>query len=565
MTVLDVLNAHGIPYDHKETENVYIDCPECGKLNLSISIFSGVWHCWTTDCEEKGFRGVFPLLADKLKITLTEPLSTSSPPPKNTSLSEEDAKAIIMSNGNKPEVIEFAVSRGLDPSFVLAQGVGYEPKVKAIVLPFRTPTGELIGAKYRGLNGDQWIKGKQPDLYLLDPTDLAKEKVIVVEGEIDALTLKQLGIPCVATLGAGKDRGLGLLAKCRQIYLGYDMDAPGEAGVEKAVLALGRQRCKRIRWLDKDPNDMLKAGATPEQILQCIKDATSLSDTIKSKNARDTLMSYITGLEKAPLRRRSWGYPRLDSFTKGLGGGEFIGVLAEAGTGKTTFVLQVVANLLDQGYRCGIGSLEEHIENEITPKLFSTIIGRNIGMGGLTREEAERHAERMSKVQLYPGDGELNDVVDWVRECYYVHDVKFIAIDYLQLMCADEKDVQQIKDICYTFKKLVKECPELTILMVIQPKQKQRTRLKDGSEAAGLKLEGADARGGSAINQSVDKMLTITGVANEPNLTQYEYTKVRGHLNVSKREWLNKFTQLEYDHATLRMREVEHLRYGGAG
>ena len=76
-----------------------------------------------------------------------------------------------------------------------------------------------------------------------------------------------------------------------------------------------------------------------------------------------------------------------------------------------------------------------------------------------------------------------------------------------------------------------------------------------------LKLDGKSARGGSAINQTVDAMLTIKGVDGQPNITQYEYTKVRGHLNVDKRDWLNKFTQLEYSHDTLRMTEKVSMVY----
>jgi hypothetical protein len=99
--------------------------------------------------------------------------------------------------------------------------------------------------------------------------------------------------------------------------------------------------------------------------------------------------------------------------------------------------------------------------------------------------------------------------------------------------------------------------------MIIQPKQRQKAFTKDGKEAKPSRMDGSDARGGAAINQSVDAMLTIKSVDNHPNLTQFEYTKVRGHLRVSKRDWVNQFTQLEYDHATLRQTEVNHLTYGG--
>lgn len=565
MNVLDTLAAAGLAAKRKERNNVYLECPQCGKDNLSVCLYSGVWHCWTTECEVRAFRGVFPDLAQIFKFQVPENLELAAPPQEDKTLSEDAIRAILHSNTNKAEVIQWAVSRALDPTFVIAQGVGYDANLRAIVFPFRDLKGNLIGAKYRGVDRpDQWIKGVEPEIYVLDTSDLKQEKIVIVEGEVDALTLKQIGIPCVATLGAGKEKGFGALARVRQVYLGYDMDGAGDAGAEKAAAALGRYRCKRISWGDKDPNDMLQRGATPEDILKCVREATSMATDLKSKSAKETLSEYLTQLQKAPKKRLSWGYPRLDSFTHGIGGGMYIGVLAEAGTGKTTFILNAARNLAFQGVNVGIASLEEHAINEITPKLAAIIAGRNPGTQGFFfPQEVDGMQAELSRIQLYDGDEQVESVVEWIRECYFTHDVKAVFIDYLQLMVPDEKDVQQLKEVCYTFKKLVKEMPELMIVMIIQPKQKQRMFTKDGKEAKAMRMDGSDARGGAAINQSVDAMLTIKGLEHHPNTTQFEYTKVRGHLRVSKRDWLNQFTQLDYDHATLRQVERVDLIYGG--
>lgn len=567
MTVLEFLSNSGIHFDRKETDNAYVECPDCGKLNLSVNVFSGAWHCWTSECKERGNRGNLPLLAQKLNIPIEGISIEAAPaPPRDKTLSKEDADRIKFSNQNKAEIIQWAATRGLDPTFVLEQGVGYDKDKRAIVFPFRNPKGELIGAKYKSLdNGDQWIKGQEPELFLLDPYDLQREKIIVVEGEVDAYTLKMCGLPVGATLGASKDKGFNLLAPHRQVYLGYDMDDAGEIGAEKAAQSLGRYRCRRVSWTSKDPNDMLKEGRSKEDILECVKTAKILATDLKSLGAENALIQYMTSLSKKKTKRLSWGYPQLDALTNGLGGGEFIGVLAEAGTGKTTFILNVARNNAHAGVNVGIASLEEHNVNEITPKLTAAMVGRNPGTGSFSEEEIASIRSELGRVQLYDGDEHVQGVVSWIKECYHVHDTRLIFIDYLQLLIGDEKDVQLVKEVCYTFKKLVKAMPGLCIVMIIQPKQKQRARLKDGTEAKSMALEGADARGGAAINQSVDKMLTIEAVVGHPNITQYKYTKVRGHLHVSKRAWLGKLVQLEYDHATLRQQEVpaQQVYYGG--
>lgn len=562
MNVIELLNSAGVSYDQKEQDNLYIECPECHNTNLSVNVHTGAWHCWSMACEAKKIQGGFHQLATMYNIDATTFTPTQAPP-KNTTLSDEDREKIIHSNTNKPEVIEWAMSRALDADFCLSQGVGYDANSRAIVFPFKDEKGVLIGAKFRGLNGDQWIKGREPDLFILDASDLTKEKIIIVEGEVDALTIKQMGLPCVAVLGSRKDNGYKLLGRVKQVYLGYDMDGAGEAGVEKAATILGRYRCKRPEWTAKDPNDMLKGGATREIFIDCLRNAKTLLTQRKGINAADALDEFVIQSKKAAKNRLSWGYPRLDAFTKGIGGGMWIGLLAEAGTGKTTFMLNVTNNLISAGVNVGICSLEEQTVMEVTPKLTAMNIGRNPGGSEFHATEVEEAKKIIKKVQLYEGDETKEDVIEWIKEVYFADDVRVVFIDYLQLLMTDEKNTDQLKKDCYAFKRIVrKDCPDLCIVAIVQPKQKQKYLTKDGT-VSNDNLDGSDARGGSAINQSVDAFLTMRAVKGQANLVQLEYTKVRGHLRVSKKDWLGQCTQLEYDHGTLRQTEVKHLNFGG--
>jgi archaellum biogenesis ATPase FlaH/5S rRNA maturation endonuclease (ribonuclease M5) len=565
MNLVTYLRDKGIPVSLKEKNNAYVECPWCGHETVSINVHNGVWQCWHADCTTDGKKnraGPFTKLLEQWNMPApAEGFSFREPPKEDKTLTEEDRNFIISCSQNKAEVIEWAASRSLDGAAMLKLGIGWDKTQNAVVFPFHDEKGKLIGAKFRSQLG-QWIKGEEPKLYAPNPKDIRSEKVVVVEGEVDALTLRQFGVPVVATLGAGKTKGLKLLSGTRKIYLGYDMDPAGDTGCARLLSELGSYRCARVTWGDKDPNDWLQSGAAKEQIIQAIKDAKPCTKDTASISALDALGVYFDEHEKGLRPRRSWGYERLDTFTRGIGGGELVGILAESGTGKTTFILNVLSNHVAQGIKVGFASLEEHPIHEITPKLYSVLLGRNISKHGMSKDDARHIEKELSMVQLYNKKVELDEVLDWVKECYFLHDVKCIAIDYFQLLVHDEESVQDIKDTIFKIKDLTKEMPDLCILLVIQPKQKQRGRTKDGKEAKPMKLEGADARGGSAINQTIDKMLTICGVPGHPNITQYEYTKARGHLNVSKRDWLNKFTQLEYNHDTLRMTEIQAIVYG---
>src|SRR5690606_25792674 len=127
--------------------------------------------------------------------------------------------------------------------------------------------------------------------------------------------------------------------------------------------------------------------------------------------------------------------------THGLGGGELVGILAESGTGKTTFILNAIRNHVSNGIRCGFASLEEHPIHEITPKLYSVLLGKNMVTHKLGKADAVAVAREMSMIQLFNKEVSLSAVIDWIKECYYVHDCKMVAIDYLQLLVPDETNV----------------------------------------------------------------------------------------------------------------------------
>lgn len=556
MDVIDLFDKYAIPYKQKEYGNVYIQCPYCDKeSSLSVSVHTGQWHCWSASCNKKGS---FEMLSKNIGITSN--FTPSVKPEVVKKLSEEDKEQIRTSLRNHSRVRAYCASRHLDADFVIKHkliGVIND----TVVLPFFTLSGDRIcGAKFKAVNGQQWIKGEEPDLYLLDPKDLKKEKIVIVEGEIDAITLKQFGIPTAALLGAGKDKGYKHLSSVRSVYLGFDMDGAGEEGVKKAIAALGRYRTKRIVWTAKDPNDILKSGAAFGSILECLKKAKTTIDT-PPQTGSTALSLFINEQTKEQTKLLSFGYPKLNSFTKGLLEGWTIFCLARAGVGKTTTMLNFVVNNLLAGEPVGIASYEEHPVYEITPKLINIILGSS--KPSFSSDEIMRAKPYMDKVYLLDTTSrDIETFKNWVRECYYCHSVRFIMADYLQLLISDETNVQQVKKICYEVgKDLCREMPKLRIFWLIQPKQKQKYMTKDGMIEQ-TELDGSDARGGAAIEQSCDVFMTVKPIKGHPNIIQLEYTKVRGQLQVSKHDWLYKITQLEYDPLTLRQKELENIVYG---
>lgn len=563
MEIIELLDAAGLDYEIKESDNIYTHCPNCGKQNLSINSFSGAWHCWSLMCEETMKGG-----PDDLKEALglnTKNFTPSKQPVKVKTLSEDDRNMILNSQTHIPEVIEWATSRALNPDFVRKCGVGYDPVKKAIIIPFRDEKGNLIGARARSVHYDtQWTVGHEPDLYILDPRDLKKQKLIYVEGEPDTMTLKQFGFPVVGILGSRKDNWHGLVSKVKEHYIGFDADAAGDAGATKTAKALGEYRCKRITWSEKDPNDMLKSGSGFHDFLTAIKAATPMLTEFTAKKAVQAIDNYLNKKDERDAKLMTWGFPALNSFTKGIQPGWVIFLLAEGGAGKTSFLIVLTVVLLMNGQKVGFASYEEHPEFELTPKIIACYIGRNPGGGDFDPREIES-AKKALDGNLFLND-EMEEVTEtnfckWVRELYYAQGVRFIIADYLQLVMEDEGSTKAVKKSCYKMgKNLIKEMPDLVIIWATQPKQIQKQMVKGEKKRANL--DGDDIRGGSPIKQACDVLLLMRPVDGHSDITEFEFDKVRGQLRVAKKDWKFKVMQMQYDHNSLRMYEMKNLIYG---
>ncbi|HIP73100.1 MAG TPA: toprim domain-containing protein, partial [Anaerolineae bacterium] len=90
-----------------------------------------------------------------------------------------------------------------------------------------------------------------------------RDYVVVVEGQGDAVSLGQWGIPAVALAGTKADDNLiAQLRGMKQVYVALDSDAAGRAGMQSLAEALGAGT-PVVTWpLGGDANDWLKTGAT---------------------------------------------------------------------------------------------------------------------------------------------------------------------------------------------------------------------------------------------------------------------------------------------------------------
>lgn len=173
----------------------------------------------------------------------------------------------------KSEVREWLSARGLEESTINAFKVCQiveSGHIKAAFPYLRD--GELINVKKRNIADKKDMRqeaGAEACLFGWHLIEPKQRSIAITEGEIDAMTLHQAGIPALSVnQGAGAhqwiDNDWSRLERFSDIYLCYDSDEAGQKGAKEVANRLGLERCRIVTFPKKDANDYLQAGATLE-------------------------------------------------------------------------------------------------------------------------------------------------------------------------------------------------------------------------------------------------------------------------------------------------------------
>lgn len=192
---------------------------------------------------------------------------------------------------------QYMIDRGLSRESLTDWQIGYDYLSDRLTIPVRDLDGELTGVKGRDWCGSHPAKylviGDRPGSSRLRygfgtyevsevvfGLDRARETrwAVLVEGELDAIALSQMGIPRpIASNGSNfSSRQARLIVdECDEVVVMYDAGAAGEAGTARVVEALEPFiRVRVAEPLDVDPCDALKLGAQLS-VLEVIERAES--------------------------------------------------------------------------------------------------------------------------------------------------------------------------------------------------------------------------------------------------------------------------------------------------
>jgi twinkle protein len=306
---------------------------------------------------------------------------------------------------SKPTSIlgEWLGGRGITEETIAAFKIAEQPRGSATyaVFPYLRD-GELINAKYRNIADKKDMRqeaGAEPCLFGWHLIDPSQRVIAIAEGEIDAMSLHQVGIPALSVnAGAGNhqwiDSDWSRLERFSEIYLCYDNDEAGQKGAKEVANRLGLDRCKLVVFdKSKDANEFLQTGATAEEFHGCLASARTFDpDELRS------ISDFWPGVKALFYPSRdvdenpSLSFCGQKQFWFEFRPGEVTVWTGYNGHGKSLLLNQVLLGLMLAGERACVFS------GEMTPQRQGKRIAKQIG--GLDR----------------PAPGYLDFIGEWLRD-----------------------------------------------------------------------------------------------------------------------------------------------------
>lgn len=422
-------------------------CPKCGSRNNLARYSDGHAHCFSTGCD------------------YYEPASDGSIPPKR-----------------RPSVAR-DIFRGEEHTALRARGITEETcrkfdyRVgtlsdgrKVQVAPYFNQDGDLTGTKVRPKDKDgMFTTGDMSDCQLFGQQLWGEggRKVVVVEGEIDTLTVSQVQGNKWPTVGLPKgtkdaktsiSRNLKWLCSFDEVILMFDMDEPGQLAAKECAVLFPPGKCKVASLTRKDPNELLQAGEG-DLIINAIWQAKPYrpDGVVKLSDLRDEILT-------EPTMGLGWFSETLTNLTYGRRWGETYGFGAGTGIGKTDwFTQQIQHDVMVLNEKVGLFFLEQK-PAETAKRVAGKFAGKafHVPDGTWTKEELLAVVDQLEaddRISLYDsfGSAEWDTVAATIRHMAHHDGIRLFYLDHLTALADPENEKESLEKIMKSMAMLAQE------------------------------------------------------------------------------------------------------------
>jgi twinkle protein len=247
--------------------------------------------------------------------------------------------------------------------------------------------GSLVGVKYRSFPDKDFTQesGGAHDFFGLDNI-IPDRPIVIVEGEIDALTLHEAGIDNVLSVPGGapvkvadgkvaasEDKKFAFVWNAREVLdkapyviLATDQDTPGQALAEELARRIGKEKCRLAKFEAKDLNEVYNQADDPSRIISEVL-LSAQPYPIAGLSEANTYADRLNDLfSKGTGKGFSTGYPSLDTIYT-VAPGQLTVVTGYPSSGKSNWVDQIMVNLArDNDWKFAVCSFENQPEIHIS-------------------------------------------------------------------------------------------------------------------------------------------------------------------------------------------------------
>ena len=394
--------------------------------------------------------------------------------------------------------------------------------------------GSLVAVKYRSFPEKDFTQesGGAHDFFNIDNVVLGKP-IVIVEGEIDALTLMEAGIENAISVPGGapvkvadgkvhpsEDKKFAFVWNAREILeqapyvvLATDQDAPGQALAEELARRIGKDRCRVAKFDKKDLNEVFLDD--PSQVTGIIDSAqpypiSGLSDASTYADRLNDLYTKGTG------KGFSTGYAAVDSIYT-VAPGQLTVVTGYPSSGKSNFVDQLMVNLAkNSDWKFAVASFENQPEIHIS-RMMEIYTGKRFfdGVDKMTAQQKDDAFKFVMDHFLFiDSNGEepntLDSILERARIAVKRMGIRGMVIDPYNYIELDRSTHTETEAISQMLTKIQKFCKahEVHVWFVAHPSKIQRSGVEqprpDGMSISGSMAWWAKTDCGLTVHRQKD-------------------------------------------------------------
>lgn len=487
-------------------------CPYCGKeKHFYFNVTNGLW-----DCKVCGESGNYYTLRRKFgDVQFLKPFQKEK---RYRNLHEE--KISFKPVENNAEIFlkrERGLSREVINTFRL--GVSEKNGKEFISIPYFSRENKLISVKYRGIEKKEFLREENCKSILFGENliNFDNKDIFITEGEFDCMAGYQLGYRNIVSVPNGanvEDGWVSVFDSFHSVNILFDNDSAGHLASEKLAERIGKTKCIRWHLPLKDLNLCLLAGMSREEI---------------EKNTTRESMSdpcFVHASEFFEEVMERWKNPQLNlglqtdfsKFNLYLGGireSEVTILTADTGSGKTTFLMNIVHHLLRQNAGCLVCSTEMSPSN-LVAKLWSIHSGKCFfDKSEMTESELSQCAGWFGVKPIYfipvHGKIEISKIEENIESGVRLQGIKVVVLDHLHYLLDVKKPEEERYAIDQFMRKIVhiSKKYKIHIFLIVHP-------AKFISDKGDVTMN--SMKGSSTIKQDADNIILLKRLRDEEDV-----------------------------------------------